>query len=124
MYIDLAQSTSPSFWEVWSWKIAVFGGLVAAFLGIIQAALGLRAKQRDLRWRQASVAKKLNDEMMEDPESWGAMLMLDYPGIEIELKKNDTIAPTPSEILHALSGGRRKLSDVEAKIRLCFDSLF
>jgi hypothetical protein len=57
--------------------IGIIGGLIAVFTGIYQLGQGTAQNARDLRWKQAEMAREIVDKMMAD-EGWKAMEMMDW----------------------------------------------
>lgn len=106
--------------------------LLAAAIGVVIAFLKFRneissnreQRERDLRWRQADAGKKLNDEMLTDPEAWAAMQMLDYSGREFELPSKEKAVITDADWLRILNPATDVKGEKDVFIRDCFDSLF
>jgi|SRR5918911_945448 hypothetical protein len=57
--------------------IGIIGGLIAVFTGIYQLGQGTAQNARELRWKQAEMAREMVDKMMAD-EGWKAMEMMDW----------------------------------------------
>lgn len=57
--------------------VGVFGGLIAAFVGIYQLWQSNVQSGRELRWKQAELARDMVNKMMAD-EGWKAMEMMDW----------------------------------------------
>ncbi len=57
--------------------VGIFGGLIAAFAGIYQLWQGNVQSGRELRWKQAELAREMVNKMMAD-EGWKAMEMMDW----------------------------------------------
>jgi hypothetical protein len=57
--------------------IGIVGALVAVFSGIYQLAQGNFHNARELRWKQAGLAREMVNKMVED-EGWKAMEMMDW----------------------------------------------
>lgn len=108
------------------------GAWIATALGVVVAVWKLRSdaratreqRNRDLRWRQAEAAKKLNDEMMTDVESWAAMQMLDYSGRTFKLPSNTSAVITHDDVASTLNPMAVITDEKEIFIRDCFDKLF
>jgi hypothetical protein len=67
----------PDRLESYAKFVGVIGGLVAAFAGIYQLWQGNVQNGRELRWKQAELAREMVDKMMAD-EGWKAMEMMDW----------------------------------------------
>jgi hypothetical protein len=111
-------------WQDLSFKVAVFGGIVGAILAILQAGAGLLQRARELRWNRAKMAKEINTEMQEDILADAALQMLDYSDMPHLLPDGSKIKASWDECLKALRPDADNVSDKEANIRMCFDSLF
>jgi hypothetical protein len=57
--------------------IGIIGGLIAIFTGIYQLGQSNVQNARELRWKQAELAREVVNKMMED-EGWKAMEMMDW----------------------------------------------
>jgi hypothetical protein len=57
--------------------VGLLGGLIAVFTGIYQFGQSNVQNARDLRWKQASIAREIVTKMMAD-EGWKAMEMMDW----------------------------------------------
>jgi hypothetical protein len=57
--------------------VGIIGGLIAVFVGIYQLSQGAYQNARDLRWKQAELAREMVLKMMDD-EGWKAMEMMDW----------------------------------------------
>ena len=114
-----------------SWIAAVIGIVVAIIKYVseqkqnrLQQGLQLDQRRLELRWKQAEAAKKMLDEMLEDPLAKAAMTMLDWDDLEYDIKTNVYAWIQQEEYLRALRTKGLDFSDKEAYIRNCFDSLF
>ncbi|HYG09476.1 MAG TPA: hypothetical protein VD835_05850 [Pyrinomonadaceae bacterium] len=57
--------------------VGIIGGLMAAFIGIYQLWQSNVQNGRELRWKQAELAREMVNKMMDD-EGWKAMEMMDW----------------------------------------------
>ena len=57
--------------------VGIIGGLIAVFTGIYQFGQSNVQSARELRWKQAELAREMVTKMMED-EGWKAMEMMDW----------------------------------------------
>jgi hypothetical protein len=67
----------PNRLESFAKLIGIVGGLLAVFTGIYQLAQSNVHNARELRWKQAEVAREMVTKMMAD-EGWKAMEMMDW----------------------------------------------
>ena len=115
----------------WLQAVAWFAAALAAMVGLVKFWTELRAsrqqRDRDLRWRQAEVGKKLNDEMQTDEHAWPAMQMLDNPGRMFTLPSGVRVAIGHEDVRRALlcqPAGDAVDDEKFAYIRDCFDAFF
>ena len=59
-------------------RVAIIGGLIAAFRAIVEMQQNRQQRVKELRWRQANLAKDVLDEMFSHPYSENAVFMLDW----------------------------------------------
>lgn len=57
--------------------VGIIGGLIAVFTGIYQFGQSNVQSARELRWKQAELAREMITKMMDD-EGWKAMEMMDW----------------------------------------------
>lgn len=57
--------------------VGIIGGLIAVFTGIYQLSQGTIQNARELRWKQAEVAREMITQMIAD-EGWKGMEMMDW----------------------------------------------
>ena len=57
--------------------VGIMGGLIAAFVGVYQLWQGNVQSGRELRWKQAELAREMVNKMLAD-EGWKAMEMMDW----------------------------------------------
>jgi hypothetical protein len=57
--------------------VGIIGGLIAAFIGIYQLWQSNLQNSRELRWKQAELAREMVNKMLDD-EGWKAMEMMDW----------------------------------------------
>jgi hypothetical protein len=107
---------------------AVWVALAAATVALIQAFFSIRQKQRELRWKQAELARELIDNLFEWPASRNALAIVDEGESDYELKGYGRHHVTPSVDIPkalAVSGGRIVSTDPKDRfIQKCFDVLF
>lgn len=102
---------------------------LGTFIGAAVAAVGLWVKVRqdgkDLRRKQAEVARLVYNDLHQDEYSMAAMLMLDYQGWRHTTKDFDKIEISYDDVKLALSVQHAsKRPDKELLVRRAFDSLF
>jgi hypothetical protein len=80
-------------------------------------------REAELLWNQAEAAKKIQDEMVDDPQADAAMKMLDWLRRDYELA-DKTIQPiSTSEAMYALRTENFAFSKSEVFVRDSFDAL-
>lgn len=57
--------------------VAIIGGLIAVFTGLYQFGQSTAQSARELRWKQAELAREMVNKMVAD-EGWKAMEMMDW----------------------------------------------
>jgi hypothetical protein len=67
----------PDRLESFAKLVGIIGGLIAVFTGIYQLSQTNIQSARDLRWKQAEVAREMITKMLAD-EGWKGMEMLDW----------------------------------------------
>jgi hypothetical protein len=72
-----AEKEKPDRLESTAKLVGIIGGLLAVFVGIYQLSQGVIQNSRDLRWKQAELAREMVLKMMDD-EGWKAMEMMDW----------------------------------------------
>lgn len=112
--------------------IASIGGFIAAAIAIYQMIQNGTQRKKELRWRQASTAKTILDEMFTNDHAWNAALMLDSServraerAREYELSPASKEKPSYADVITALE--REPKSDLNNKeifIRDSFDYFF
>ena len=103
------------------------GGLIAAFKAIYEVKQNREHRVKELRWRRASVAKEILDELFSHPQSKYATLILDWSERqrEYEVKKRNTQTISYGEVVAALGKAQKSdLNDKEVFITDCFDWFF
>lgn len=87
-----------------------------------------KQRQEDLRWRKASLAKDVLDELRNDSFCKDAMFMLDWNGRPYFIKDNQGETKveriTHQEMLFALRTENKNFDYKEQYIRDCFDAFF
>ncbi|HKR01597.1 MAG TPA: hypothetical protein VJT09_13040 [Pyrinomonadaceae bacterium] len=71
------EKEKPDRLEAYVKFVGIIGGLIAAFIGIYQLWQGNVQSGRELRWKQAEMAREMVNKMMAD-EGWKAMEMMDW----------------------------------------------
>ena len=67
----------PSRLESSAKLVGIIGGLIAVFTGLYQFGQGNVQSARELRWKQAEMAREMVNKMVSD-EGWKAMEMMDW----------------------------------------------
>jgi hypothetical protein len=70
--------TMKDVFQILFWIVAIVGGLIAAFKAIAES-------RRNLRWKQAEMAKTCLDEIWDDQLAFAALRMLDWTGLSFPL---------------------------------------
>jgi len=111
--------------EFWSKLFGIAFGMVAAIVALWQFGHSLGQNKKELRWKQAGLAREMVNKMLDD-EGWDAMLMLDWEdqGREFEIKKEVKEVIKREDIDKALAAEGRTFTDKEVFIRDRFDRLF
>ena len=68
--------------------VGIIGGLIAAFIAIYQLWQSNEQDGRELRWKQAELAREMVNKMVAD-DGWQAMEMMDWEDEGREYKIND-----------------------------------
>ena len=136
VFAYMVQGAPPDFWQVWQWRIAVFGGLMTAVLGVSGAYAALQQRRIEHRWKQAQLGKTILDELFADPFARDACYMLDVERRRYPALAGDDKVVTREDVLVALRlaeqraerrTSRLPLADLGEKhvfICDCFDVLF
>lgn len=80
-------------------------------------------REEELRWRKASLARDILNEMWSDPYCVDAMLMLDWEVRDFKID-DDEVTITRDEVWAALRVVDNEFDDTESYIRDCFDHFF
>lgn len=103
------------------------GGVIAASNVIIQLKQNREQRKKELRWRQANVAKEILDDLFSHPQAQDAVLILDWSdrNREYEIKKKTNQTISYNEVINALNkNDKSDLTDKEVFIVDCFDWFF
>lgn len=73
---DSASTAHVNRWQERSWAVAAIGGVVAALLAIYQAFQSLIQRRRELRWKQADLARSMVDSWTSAAAAGTAFRML------------------------------------------------
>ncbi len=111
-------------WQILSWKVAVFIGLLSAMLALINVFIGLYQRSKDMRWKQAELARKLFDEIFDFQPSYNALIMIDELSENFQLNDEESISVSFADIDNALTTPIINHSPKAKYIRRCFDALF
>src|SRR5687767_3293021 len=90
----------PSRLESLAKHFGLLSGLTAAFLGIHQFWQSNVQNARELRWKQAEVAREMMTQMMAD-EGWKAMEMMDWQDAGRDCEVNGQIRKCSATTLYA-----------------------
>ena len=71
------KNEKPNRLESFAKLVGIIGGLIAVFSGIYQFGQSNVQSGRELRWKQAELAREMVNKMMGD-EGWKAMEMMDW----------------------------------------------
>jgi hypothetical protein len=116
-----------------SWLAAVGALIISAAkfrsdLGVAreQRERDLEQQRRNLRWKQAEAGKRLNDELLADPEVKVALRIVDFPGYPITLPQSSapSVGYTDSDVDAALDPNTPITDTLAQEMRQCFDALF
>jgi hypothetical protein len=103
--------------------VGILGGLIAAAFALFQARMSLDQRRRDLRWKQAEMAKKVVDEWFDFEPSKLALQMTEGRKRRYPTGGRSEIILYP-EVLDALSHEIVRNEHPDLFIQDCFDSLF
>jgi hypothetical protein len=106
--------------DVLSKGVAIPGGLVAVFMAIHQWRQNRILRERDLRWKQATAAKQLIDEMLDDKWAKDATRMLDNSQRKYMVNEKST-AITEQDVINSLEMADKGSSEKTQYIWDCFD---
>jgi hypothetical protein len=81
-------------------------------------------REEELRWRKASLARDVLNELWEDQYANDAMLMLDWSNREYNIAKDTAERITRDEVWTALRTAPTNFTTKEKYIRDCFDHFF
>jgi hypothetical protein len=99
-----------------AWIVAAVGGVIAAFMAVIQF--------REARlWRKTELAKKMLDDLFDNPSVTAAMVLVDWSNREFEVSPGERDRITREELLTALRTDDLHFTPKEVYIRDCFDAL-
>lgn len=110
-------------WEVRSFQVAVFSAIFTAFTGFLAAWWAVWVWRRDLRWKQAELARTLLDEIFDYGPSNDAWRMVDGEETYSDEKGNiyvinmDLVRQALPKPWNEDRGG------LEVYVRWCFDAL-
>jgi hypothetical protein len=123
-WLPSLDSTTKDWLQAVSWMAVAVGVVVTVIRFWSELRLGREQRERELRWKQAEAGKELNDEMLDDPLAWPALLMLDYGGREFELPSKRRASITHQDVRQALNPQTHVVDEKDIHVRDCFDSLF
>jgi hypothetical protein len=83
----------------------------------------LELRREELRWRKASLARDVLDQLFRDTRAFNAMRMLDWSGRTYEVDGNRVVIGTQT-MLHSLRIEELRFAPEEAFVRDSFESLF
>lgn len=81
-------------------------------------------REEELRWRKASLARDVLNELWEDSYANDAMFMLDWSNREYNIAKAKVERITRDEVWDALRIAPTNFNDKEKYVRDCFDHFF
>lgn len=118
-------------WQILAWKAAVGGALIAALAALVKGFWALWQQKRELRWKQAELARELMDKWFSWEGSNNALQMIDEGPGDYTIKGYGTHRVDPSvDIPRALavSGSGENWqsvsgSEVDKLVRKSFDVL-
>ncbi|HEU4648848.1 MAG TPA: hypothetical protein VFS33_07275 [Gemmatimonadales bacterium] len=126
------QAAPDPTWQTLSWQAAVVAALVAALAAVVKGFWALGQQRRELRWKQAELARELVDKWFEWEASNNALRMVDEGLGSYTVDGYGTHQIDPQvDIPRALAvvGSRddwqpASNTDADRMIRKCFDVLF
>jgi len=124
-------SGPPDFWESLSWRVTVISALFAAIVALVQGGFALVQRFREIRWKQAELARQLVDQWFSWEASNNALTMVDEGEGDYSLDRYGTHHVDPvNDIPKALelttsTEGATTVSNTpkDRFIRKCFDVL-
>ena len=96
----MSESTKDIF-QVAAWAVAVIAGLVTVWKAVAELKRSTEQRKRDLRWRQAEMAKQFVDEILGHLEARAALKMLDWDGLKYKTSEGETTQPITHQIRRA-----------------------
>jgi len=126
---------SKELWELWSFKATVAAALITLVTAVVTGGFAVCQWRKDLRWRQADLARTLLDAIFNDPASNDAWRMVDdernYEDLE-KVKLQITMDDVRRALKLTMRDGRATLETAAHEndrqkddyIRWCFDDLF
>lgn len=115
---------TKDFWQAAALCVATIGGPITAALAILQAWANRKQRKRDLRWKQAELARELSEEVWKTAYSRCALEMIDSPGRAFTLREEKSIVIKESDMLAALTVDAEPSDKRSVFIRDSFDELF
>lgn len=107
-----------------SWGVGVIGTFFLLYKGLQEIKLSRENSESKLRWDRAEFAKKLDDEVRNDPLAANAMLMLDGTSREFTLNSGKKFACGTSNIAKFMDLSGSQVNDETRFVRDCLDALF
>ena len=100
-------------------------GIATGLIAIVTFFMSIRQRQKELRWKQAELARKLVDDFLNDPDAAQGLYMLD--GLQYPFKDffGRPMTVTPTEIVDSIEKSvvKENLDDKQARILFCIDSI-
>jgi len=103
--------------------IGIVGALIASFKAIAELRAGRLQRERDLRWRQADAASRLQDKAAQNVRIQAAQLLLDGTDRRLEVAQGEFQVVPESKVLRSLQVLGRPEDVAEAFVRECLDEL-
>jgi hypothetical protein len=93
---------TKDFWQATALCVATIGGPITAWLAIREARENRAQRTRDLRWKQAELARQLSEEIWKTADSRFALEMIDFRRRNFTLPSQEIIRIDEAQVLAAL----------------------
>lgn len=111
--------------QILSWGAAIIGGLIAAFKAIAELKENRELRARELRWKQAELAKELLDDLFTNKCAKDALQMIDFNKFSFEIQEGKGMEEiTRQQVLESMDPKKTQLNTTEIFIRDRFDTLY
>jgi hypothetical protein len=111
--------------QILSWGAAIIGGLIAAFKAIAELRENRHLRARELRWKQAELAKELLDDLFTNQSAKDALQMIDFNKFSFKIQEGKEMEEiTRQQVLESMNPQKTQFTSKELFIRDRFDTLY